>query len=89
MCKYNVTKSIIGQAEYCERNDAPHFAPRSGTCWNCYMNIYEQKHWEFLGGMDKRLVGKSEAKYSTGITTLEATESLVTGCPHCNRSYCD
>lgn len=40
--------------------------------------------------MRKRLVvDKADAGHSTGITTLEAAESLVTGCPHCNRSYCD
>lgn len=44
MSNYNITESIEAQNEYCERNDAPHFAPRSGTCWNCHMNIYEQKH---------------------------------------------
>lgn len=27
--------------------------------------------------------------YKTGISVQSATKGLVTGCPHCNHSYCD
>ena len=30
-----------------------------------------------------------ELHHTTGITVEEASTKLVTGCPHCNRSYCD
>lgn len=89
MSEFNVNESIIGQSDYCEREEAPHFAPHSGICWNCSMNIYEQYHWKYEGGMRKRQVEKELATVSTGISTKKASESLVTGCPHCNRSYCD
>lgn len=88
MTKFDVTESIIGQRDYCEREDAPHFAPTGGSCWNCNMNIYEPRHWKFEKGR-KIPVSKEESTITTGITTKEATESLVTVCPHCNRSYCD
>lgn len=88
MSEFNVTESIIAQEEYCEREDAPHFAPRSGSCWNCHMNIYEPRHWKVE--MSRKVpVSEEESKITTGITTKKAAESLVTGCPHCNRSYCD
>lgn len=88
MNEFNVTESIKGQKEYCEREDAPHFAPFSGNCWNCNMNIYEPRHWKYEMGR-RRLTSKEESTITTGITTKEAKETLVTGCPHCNRSYCD
>jgi hypothetical protein len=27
--------------------------------------------------------------YETGITTERAGSTLITGCPYCNKSYCD
>lgn len=86
MSEFNVQKSIKAQSKYCERTGSPHFAPHSGVCWNCRRNIYEaveQKrilYWE---------LGQPEQSYTTGINTKKAGEELVTGCPHCNRSYCD
>lgn len=88
MPKYNPSESIKAQKEYCEREGAPHFAPHSGNCWNCNLNIYEPRHWKYEMGR-KIPVGKEESTVTTGVTVKEATESLVTGCPHCNRSYCD
>lgn len=74
MDKYDVQKSIEAQKRYCEEKGYPHFAPRSGVCWNCRRQIYEAVN----------------NKYGeTGITTEKAGRELVTGCPHCNRSYCD
>lgn len=78
MDKYNVQESIKAQANYCKEKGYPHFAPRSGVCWNCNRNIYNPY---------KRKYGDRE--YETGITTEEASSELVTGCPHCNKSYCD
>lgn len=30
-----------------------------------------------------------DTDYEAGITTEEASSTLVTGCPYCNKSYCD
>lgn len=77
--EYNVEKSIQRQREFCEKKGFPHFAPGNGVCWKCHEQIYQAK--ERLGWGGKT--------YTTGIGTKRAGEELVTGCPHCNISYCD
>ncbi|MNP79761.1 hypothetical protein D3C76_1776770 [compost metagenome] len=78
---YNINESIEAQKKYCEENQAPHFAPYSGRCWNCNQNIYEKgRHF---------WAGKFDGRESEGISTEKAGKELVTGCPHCHRSYCD
>lgn len=77
---YNVSESIKAQQKYCVENKAPHFAPRSGICWKCHRNIYEPRKYF---GYDNK------TEYTSGITVEKAGIELVTGCPHCNRSYCD
>lgn len=89
MAEFNVSKSIDAQKKLVEEKSYPHFAPKSGVCWNCRKNIYEQIGWVLEGGMKKRIVNLDEAKRKTGISVDEAAAQLVTGCPHCNRSYCD
>ena len=98
MDRYNIQESIKAQADYCKRTEAPDFAPSSGVCWACKKNIYEQigrkrgQSASWIGGTGYRRVEScplEEADYVTGITVEEASKSLVTGCPHCNRSYCD
>lgn len=76
---YDITKSIQAQKKYCEENDVPHFAPHSGNCWSCRKNIYEPREYSGWNG----------GTYTSGITVEKAGSELVTGCPHCNRSYCD
>lgn len=71
---FNVSESIKGQKEYCIKNEAPDFAPSNGVCWKCHNNIY------------KPIKNRG---YVSGITTEKAKTELVTGCPHCHRSYCD
>lgn len=76
---YDIPKSIEAQKKYCEEKKAPHFAPQSGRCWSCNQNIYapiEKPAWN--GGTR-----------TSGITVEKAGSGLITGCPHCNRSYCD
>lgn len=85
MCEYNRSESIKAQSKFCKEKELPHFAPESGRCWRCNKNIYEpiehdRKDWK---------TGEVIGKYTTGITTEKAASELVTGCPHCNRSYCD
>ena len=95
---FDVEKSISAQAEYCEKTSAPHFAPKSGICWCCGKNIYAlvgRKNGSmatWIGKTGRRNVPScliEEADYVTGISPKEASERLVTGCPHCNKSYCD
>ncbi|MEG0471300.1 MAG: hypothetical protein RR588_03100 [Solibacillus sp.] len=74
---FNVLESTKAQAEYCTENKAPHFAPKSGVCWNCNKNIYQEHP------------NKYNPNIMSGISVEEAKKQLVTGCPHCNRSYCD
>jgi len=62
------------QAEYCQKHNAPHFAPRDGICFRCKKDIYQESG---IPG------------HTTGISLEEATTTLVVYCPHCNRSYDD
>lgn len=71
MKTFDVSESIKAQEKYCEENKLPHFAPKSGVCWNCRKNIYSPDERGF------------------GITTEQAGTELITGCPHCCRTYCD
>jgi hypothetical protein len=74
MKTYNVQESIAAQRKFCEQEGYPHFAPRSGVCYRCRRNIYELSN---------------HRGFETGIDVESAAKELVTGCPHCNRSYCD
>ena len=77
---YDKDAAIKAQKEYCEKKGYPHFAPHNGICYFCGQQIYEaiqhDDDWK-------------DDTYTTGITVKEAASVLVTGCPHCHRSYCD
>lgn len=88
MKEYNVNEAAEAQRNYIERTGSPKFPPALGTCWSCSKNIYELHYWKVEHGR-KRLANEEDSTLKTGITVKEAGESLVTGCPHCNRSYCD
>jgi hypothetical protein len=84
--EFNVSESMKAQEKLCKEKGYPHFAPSSGVCWKCHKNIYEpveQKRTLFWQP------DKPEETFITGITVEEASNKLVTGCPHCHRSYCD
>jgi len=72
--EFDIQKSIIAQREFVKEEGVPHFAPQSGTCWKCHNNIYRE------------LVRNG---FSTGIDVDRAGKEHITGCPHCNRSYCE
>lgn len=76
---YDRDKASKAQKEYCDRTSSPHFAPLGGRCWSCCNNIYDRIEHTMSNG----------EKYYTGITVENAGEYLITGCPHCHRSYCD
>ncbi|AIM37357.1 hypothetical protein KO02_12130 [Sphingobacterium sp. ML3W] len=71
---YNANQAIKAQKSYCEKSGDPHFAPTNGICYRCKNQIYFQIN---------------HGSYSTGISVEKATNQLITGCPHCHRSYCD
>ena len=75
---YDVAESIRAQRKYQKDNGMPDFAPSSGICWSCGAQIY-QKHAHLRGGKE----------FASGVSTEKAGSQLVTGCPHCHRSYCD
>ena len=80
---YDASKAIAAQREYVKESGAPHFAPEHGHCWSCGQNIYASK-------VKKRINFKGEEiEQESGITVEEAGSKLITGCPHCNRCYCD
>ena len=77
---YNAALAAKAQKEYCKKTSSPHFAPGSGICWSCKKNIYTQIEYKGRDGIKV---------YTSGISVEKAEKELVTGCPHCNRSYCD
>lgn len=82
MAEYNKNKAVLAQKKYIEENKAPDFAPNNGVCFKCHRNIYEP-----FTRTKTNILGE-EKEVTTGITVEEARTTLVTGCPHCNRSYC-
>ena len=77
--EFNTRRSITLQEELCEQKNLPLFAPSNGYCYRCHKQIYaEQEHIDWKG-----------RKYTTGISTEKAGKSHITGCPHCNYSFCE
>lgn len=76
---YDMQKATEAQKEYAISKRAPFFPPLSGLCWNCLENIY----------LPKEVCGKGKVVGYSGITIKRAGEKLITGCPHCNKSFVD
>ena len=72
---YDIQKSCEAQEQYCYEHDVPHFAPVSGLCFHCGRNIYELHQWA--------------DGHQSGITFEGAQTGHITGCPHCNFSFCE
>jgi len=71
---FDVNKAIEAQENYTSEKKLPHFAPSSGVCYKCRQQIYAPIE---------------RGTYTSGITVERAGSKFVTGCPHCNYSYCD
>ena len=71
---FNSDEARKAQKKLQEEKGYPDFAPSDGRCFKCKKDIYTQ--------IDR-------GPYKTGISVEKAGRSLITGCPHCNRSYCD
>lgn len=76
---YNTLLAITAQKEVVAAQKAPHFAPSDGNCYRCRKNIYEPHPRPTPHDPD----------YVTGITVESAGKGVITGCPHCNATYCD
>ena len=74
--RFDAREAAYLQKQYCERNNLLYFAPHDGYCFFCGKNIYVPIKYPY-----NDLV--------TGYSVEYASSHLITGCPHCNRSYCD
>lgn len=74
MSYYDTIEAVKAQKKYCEERGFPHFAPLNGKCYSCNRDIYQPMQ---------------KGKFQSGVTVEAAGNNLITGCPHCNRSYCD
>lgn len=70
---YNPPAAARAQRELCRRRGVLQYAPSDGRCWACGEQIYS------AGRAGRR----------AGITVREAGSRLITGCPICNRTFCD
>jgi hypothetical protein len=85
------TTDEINECIEAQRKFEPHFAPSDGVCFRCHKNIYQNIGWrkQDLWTRTQVCLDDSEVNYVTGIPLERASSQLITGCPHCNRSYCD
>lgn len=77
MTTWDTTEAIKAQIAFCERNEIPMYAPSNGICPACGRDIYDPHTYR----------GREEHTY--GISVEEAASRLITGCPHCNATFCD
>jgi hypothetical protein len=71
---FDVQAAIAGQKKLQQEKGYPDFAPSNGLCYRCKAQIYEEKQHD---------------GYKTGVSVERASGELITGCPHCNYSYCE
>lgn len=72
---FNAKAAEAAQVAYCEEHEIPIFAPAGGICEHCGRNIYLPTN------------GPKGMVY--GYTEEYAENHLITGCPHCNHSFCE
>lgn len=75
--KYDIDSAVTAQRKLQKDRNYPSFAPATGRCYRCKNNIYKPRSQERNG-----------VEYTTGISVEEAATELITGCPHCNYSFC-
>jgi len=73
--EFDVQKAIKAQKRYCEEKEKPLFAPPDGICRNCKTNIYVKEVYP--------------CGWSTGYNVGAASNTYITSCPHCRKSWCD
>lgn len=82
---YNTELAHKAQERYCKEKKYPHFAPRS-KCYRCGKDIYRAIEHECRDWRTGNPIGEI---YITGISVEKAGSTLITGCPHCNYSFCE
>ena len=70
---FNPESAAAAQEAYCEEHGIPMFAPKNGCCPNCCRNIYLP-----ISNGIVRLYG---------VSVQEAGERVISGCPHCHKSF--
>jgi hypothetical protein len=75
---YNIKTALEKQKEYQVKYNCPDFLPTNGKCWKCGKNVFDKIEQNYNGHI-----------FFTGIDVEKAEKQLFTGCPHCNKSYCD
>jgi len=86
--KEEIHECIEAQRKLCVKENYPDFAPSDGICWSCFFNIY-QNYGHSTKSFTPIVEDGAEVDYVTGISLEKASKELITGCPHCHRSYCD
>jgi len=80
---YDTEKAIEAQNYYCYKNEIINFSPEDGSCFFCGKNIFEKRLIT-----PTRVAETLKPRYS-GIDVATAGEELITGCPHCNKTFID
>ena len=75
---YNAVEAAKAQERYCNEHEISVFSPTNGWCSSCGRNIFEPY-----------TVQHGSETIQLGITVEEAGKRLITGCPHCNHTFCD
>lgn len=75
---FNSSLAVAAQSKFCKDNKHPNFTYGDPFCIRCRKNIYEPV---------TRTQG--DQTYAIGILVESTGSRCVTGCPHCNVSYCD
>lgn len=83
---YDPLAATEAQSRLCDERNVPHFAPKSGRCWRCGQNIYlpGKKYYS----VTSRKMERTD-RDSSGISVERAGREHITGCPHCNWSFCE
>ncbi len=90
---YDALKAVVAQRAYCAEKSFPNFAG-GGICFSCNRSVFERLKTrqvdQFVVTEEGGLLEDSEpVQRETGISVQEAAATLVTGCPHCHRTFCD
>ena len=93
---------IEAQEKFCKETGAPYFAPPDGRCYRCGRNIYQFYGHDGFGVIERRSGYRKWTEHGlischdgeeydeiTGYSNEEAVTEVITGCSHCNTSYCD
>jgi hypothetical protein len=86
-----INECIKAQSNFCEEKNTTLFTPGSGYCYRCHKNIYQNVGWKDIAYLTRERVESNgdEVDRITGISLEKAGGELITGCPHCNYSFCD